>query len=317
MQIETPFTTSRHIARVAVISVLYLLVSSVLLGFKADQLFLVTVFNLFYFSSRITRRLILGFSIFIVYWILFDYMKLLPNYLVNTVHIESLYDAEKNLFGIHVDGAVLTPNEYWQRFHTRFGDVASGVFYLSWVPVPMGVAAYLFFRNRTEFLYFSLTFLLVNIIGFVVYYIYPAAPPWYVAQHGFEFVAHTPGNEAGLARFDTFFNTGIFHSMYQKSSNVFAAMPSLHSSYPLIVLIYGLRNRMGWVNVVFATLMLGIWFSAVYSGHHYVLDVLGGIATAFAGTALFLLLVKTSKALRRFLHYYLGVIGDGKDIINR
>lgn len=317
MHIETPFTTNRKIVRVAFISALYLLLSAALLGFKADQLFLVTVFNLFYFSSRITRRLILGFSVFIVYWILFDYMKLLPNYLVNTVHIRSLYETEKALFGIQAEGVLLTPNEYWQQYHTRFWDVASGVFYLSWVPVPMGVAAYLFFRNRTEFLYFSLTFLLVNIIGFVIYYIYPAAPPWYVAQHGFGFVARTPGNEAGLARFDAFFNTGIFHSMYQKSSNVFAAMPSLHSSYPLIVLVYGIRNRMGWVNIIFATLMLGIWFSAVYSGHHYVLDVLGGIVTALSGAALFLWLTKNSKRLRRFLQYYLGVISDKKDIINR
>jgi membrane-associated phospholipid phosphatase len=317
MQMESNFITKRQIVLVASVSALYLLLSATLLGFKADQLFLVTVFNLCFFLTRITRKLILGFSIFIVYWVIFDYMKLLPNYLVNPVHIQSLYDAEKSFFGIKVGELLLTPNEYWQQFHNRFLDVASGIFYLSWVPVPMGFAAYLFFRNRREFLFFSLTFLLVNLIGFVLYYIYPAAPPWYVAQHGFTFVAHTPGNEAGLARFDTFFNTGIFHSMYQKSSNVFAAMPSLHSAYPLIVLVYGIRNKLGLVNILFATLMLGIWFSAVYSGHHYILDVLGGIATAICGIILFLFLAKNSKSLRRFLQFYYSAISDGKEIDNR
>ncbi|MDQ6257861.1 hypothetical protein NO275_08405, partial [Campylobacter jejuni] len=80
----------------------------------------------------------------------------------------------------------------------------------------------------------------------VIYYVYPAAPPWYVQLHGFDFLASTPGNTGGLERFDAFFGVDIFHSLYSKSSNVFAAMPSLHSSYPLIVLFYGIKYRLGW-----------------------------------------------------------------------
>src|SRR5689334_19358562 len=58
-----------------VASLLYLLVSYFLIGFKTDQLLLLFIFNLLYFASRTTRRFITGFSIFIVYWIIFDYMK--------------------------------------------------------------------------------------------------------------------------------------------------------------------------------------------------------------------------------------------------
>ena len=134
---------------------------------------------------------------------------------------------------------------------------------------------------------FSLTFLLVNLIGFVGYYIYPAAPPWYVQHYGFVFNAHTPGNTAGMSRFDHYFNVHIFKALYAKSSNVFAAMPSLHSSYPLIVFYYGLKNNLGIVNLLFATIMVGIWFAAVYSSHHYLLDVIAGIITAIAGIILF------------------------------
>jgi inositol phosphorylceramide synthase catalytic subunit len=36
--------------------------------------------------------------------------------------------------------------------------------------------------------------------------------------------------------------------------------------------------------------MAGIWFAAVYSGHHYVLDVLAGICCGLAGIGLFNLL---------------------------
>lgn len=271
-----------------VISFAYLGISRLLIGFKPEQLILVILFNILYYSSFVTRKFITGFSVFLVFWIIFDYMKAFPNYLYNSVHIGSLYNAEKQVFGIHTANAVLTPNEYFVLHTSTFADLVAGFFYLCWVPVPLGFAAYLFFtKKRREFMYFSLTFLFVNLIGFVGYYIYPAAPPWYVQLYGFQFNAHTPGNTAGLHRFDEFFNAGIFSALYSKSSNVFAAMPSLHSAYPLIVLYHGIKNKMGAVNIFFAAVVAGIWFAAVYSSHHYVLDVLAGISCALLGIFLF------------------------------
>ena len=45
-------------------------------------------------------------------------------------------------------------------------------------------------------------------------------------------------------------------------------MPSLHSSYPVIILYYGLKYKFGLINVLFLVVMVGIWFSAVYTSHH-------------------------------------------------
>ncbi len=294
----------KQVLLVAGITIGYFLLSYLLIGFKTDQVWLAILFNVCYFSSRLSRKFITGFSIFIIFWIIFDYMKAFPNYLYHTVHIESLYQAEKNLFGIASEGVVLTPNEYWLAHHFTSLDALTGIFYLCWVPVPLGFAAYLFFKKRDSFLQFALTFLLVNLIGFVVYYVYPAAPPWYVEQHGFEFLPRTPGNTGGLERFDILFNTNIFHSLYAKSSNVFAAMPSLHASYPLIVLFYGMKNKLGKINILFAIIMIGIWFSAVYNSHHYVLDVLAGIICGLTGIGLFQWLASNhtgvKKALKKF-----------------
>jgi inositol phosphorylceramide synthase catalytic subunit len=278
----------RRVLTVTAISALYLILSAWLIGYKTDQLFLVVLFNSLYYASGATRRFILGFSVFIVFWILFDSMKAFPNYRYNTVHIESIYRAEKHLFGIPVTGgAVLTPNEYWFVHRQTFLDVMSGLFYLCWIPLPLAFSAYLFFTNKEGFARYTLTFLIVNLLGFVIYYAYPAAPPWYVQQYGFGFNPHTPGNTAGLGRFDQFFHISVFSGLYAKSSNVFAAMPSLHASYPLTVLYYGLRFRLRWVNILFGMIMVGIWFAAVYSGHHYVLDVLAGITCGLTGIALF------------------------------
>jgi len=298
----------RSVTIVLLASFAYLLISAFLVGFKSDQVVLLLIFNSLFFLSPVTRKFIIGFSIFIVYWIIFDYMKAFPNYDYNTVHIADLYNFEKHLFGVHWQGKLLTPNEYWRFNGHTFIDIMAGIFYLCWIPVPLAFAGYLFFKNRRQFLLFSLTFVLVNMLGFIVYYTYPAAPPWYVQYHGLTFHTLTAGNTAGLAKFDAYFNVGIFKSIYAKGSNVFAAMPSLHSSYPVIVLYYGLKNRLGLINIFFAIVMFGIWFSAVYLSHHYVLDVLAGILTAAIGITLFNLLLNKTFWFGRFINGYENLV---------
>lgn len=299
---------TRSVTIVSLISLAYLLLSWELVGFKSDQVVLLLIFNSLYYLSAITRKFILGFAIFIIYWIIFDYMKAFPNYNYNSVHIADLYNFEKHLFGIQWRGKLLTPNEYWRFNGHTFIDIIAGIFYLCWIPVPLAFAGYLFFKNRRQFLLFSLTFVLVNMLGFIVYYTYPAAPPWYVQYHGLSFHTLTAGNTAGLAKFDAYFNVGIFKSIYAKGSNVFAAMPSLHSSYPVIVLYYGLKNRLGLINIFFAIVMFGIWFSAVYLSHHYVLDVLAGILTATIGISLFNLLLNKAHWFSGFIDRYENLI---------
>src|ERR1700722_383626 len=286
MDTGTPLTLRTALIATG-ISLLYLLFSSWLIGYKSDELFLVLLFNtLFYLSGR-TRRFILGFTAFIVFWVLFDSMKAFPNYRYHTVQIESIYRLEKNLFGIGVGQGRLTPNEFWLAHQYTFLDILSGCCYLCWIPLPLAFAGYLFYKNKEAFFRFALSFLIVNLVGFVVYYVCPAAPPWYVEQYGFVFNPHTPGNTAGLGRWDAYFHVHVFAGLYAKSSNVFAAMPSLHASYPFTVLYYGMRYRMRWWNALFAVIMVGMWFAAVYASHHYVLDVLAGICCGVVGISVF------------------------------
>jgi hypothetical protein len=290
------------------LSLIYLTSAFWLIGFKSDQLMLVVVFSGLYLASSITRKFVLGFSVFIAFWIIFDYMKAFPNYLFQEVSTKGLYETELYWFGIKGNGSFITLCDYFSRHHWVWADVLAGLFYLCWIPVPLGFAAFLFFKNRQEFLYFALTFLLTNLLGFVVYYTYPAAPPWYVQLHGFDFKPATPGNTAGLIRFDEFFGITLFQQLYSKSSNIFAAMPSLHSAYPLLVTVFGFRNKLGSINVVFSIITIGIWMAAVYSSHHYVLDVLAGIGMAVLGIALFFAMMKKSNFFSRFVQRYVQAI---------
>jgi hypothetical protein len=296
--------TIKSVTVVSIVSFAYLLFSAFLVDFKSDQVVLVVLFNLLFYASATTRKFITGFSIFVVYWIIYDYMKAFPNYEYNTVHIADIYNFEKHLFGINYRGKLLTPNEYWRINGTTFLDILTGIFYLCWIPVPMGFAVYLFFTRRRQFLLFLLTFVLVNFIGFIIYYTFPAAPPWYVQYHGFAFQELTMGNTAGLAKFDAYLHVSVFKSIYAKGSNVFAAIPSLHSSYPVIVLYYGLKNKLGKANIFFGIVMIGIWFSAVYLSHHYIVDVLAGVLCAIIGILLFNAIVARVPPFRRFIDNY-------------
>ncbi len=305
---STGLYSAKNILIASILSAAYLLFSFLLIGFKTDQLLLVGLFNACFFLSAGSKKFIIAFSIFIVYWILFDYMKAFPNYRFNHVRIAELYNAEKFLFGFSHNGNIITPNEYWLQNNATWLNIAAGIFYLCWIPVPLAFAAYLFFKHKTLFLHFSLTFVLVNLIGFIIYYAYPAAPPWYFQKHGTAFIPGTIGNTAGLHNFDDFFNVRIFHNLYEKSSNVFAAMPSLHSSYPLIVLYYGIRKKTGWLNLVFLTVTLGIWFAAIYTSHHYIIDVLAGIACAITGILFFDKVLLHLPVFKKFLEKYEAII---------
>lgn len=226
------------------------------------------------------------FALILLPWLLFacsyDWMRLLPNWKVNPIDVRNIYETEKSLFGIVTASGTLIPGEWFALHHNTLGDIIAGISYLSWVPVPLALALYLFFTGKEQWsLRFSFAFLAVNLVGFIGYYIYPAAPPWYVMKHGFDVVLDTPGDVGGLIRFDRLIGISVFQSIYSGNSNVFAAVPSLHATYLMVATCYAWLTRQHPLTTgIIALLCIGIWFTAVYSGHHYIIDVLLGILLA-------------------------------------
>lgn len=251
------------------------------------------------YAWRKTRQFAVYFLPWFLFGIIYDSMRLYPNYLVNDIDVRGLYEAEKSLFGfaattpaelqaIADHTQTMIPSEFFKVHHCGIADFMAGIFYLCWVPVPVAFALYLFLKKQYQwFMRFSWTFLVVNLLGFIGYYIHPASPPWYVMNYGFEAVLHTPGNVAGLGRFDAMTGLNIFHGLYGKNANVFAAVPSLHAAYMLVTTIYAVMSHKRWYTVaLFAFICLGIWWTAVYSGHHYIIDVSLGILTTIIGVVL-------------------------------
>lgn len=253
-----------------------------------------------------TRKFALALTPWLVFACSYDGMRLLPNYEVNPIDTRGIYEAEKSLFGIGTAAGTLIPGEWFNLHNCAFADFMAGFFYLCWVPVPLGFAIYLYLKGKREmYLRFSLAFLFVNLVGFVGYYIHPAAPPWYVIEHGFTPVLNTPGSVAGLGRFDALVGAPVFHSIYCNNSNVFAAVPSLHAAYMLVATIYAVISRQNKFCIgIFAFICMGIWWTAVYSTHHYIIDVLLGILTTIVALLILERLLLRAEWAKRFMARY-------------
>ena len=213
-----------------------------------------------------------------------------------TPDIAGPYLLERSLFGIPSPTGPLTPNE-WLGLHLHpVLDLIAGGAYLTFIEVFMLVALLLTRRiyrghvqaggtsadwsvERRFWTAQSLVwcFLVVNIVGYATWYLYPAAPPWYVEAHGLETVLlDVPGNLGRAGRFDDLFGTAFFTRMYGYGANSFGAIPSLHVSYPTLSVFFAFRlGAFRTLTLVFLAIMC---FAAVYLNHHYLIDVLLGVA---------------------------------------
>jgi len=293
------------------IIVVFTILTTIFIGFRPEHLLLIIFFSLLFFLNKESRKLAAALLPFLIFGISYDWMRVFPNYTVNSIDVDGLYNLEKSVWGVIDKGEKLILCEYFKTHNHPIADFFSGIFYLGWIPIPVGFGVYLYLKKKREtYLRFALVFLFTNLLGFACYYIHPAAPPWYAMEYrGFDPILTTPGNMAGLSRFDHLINYPLFASIYGRNSNVFAAFPSLHSSYLLITLFYSIRGKSPIIiTSIIVVFMIGIWGTAVYTAHHYVIDVLAGILFAFAGILLFEYGWMKLPFFQRFFNNYLNYI---------
>ena len=267
------------------LGLLYMAAVAVLGGFRSDHVVLGLLPLLDVYNQR-TRLFLKVFLPFILTGVVYDGMRYFYwQGIEGRIRVAEPYLLERAWFG--VGGKTL--NEIFLEHHWPALDLVTGFAYLVYVAEFLLVATYLFFRGRPDrAATVARCFLTVNLMGFATYFIYPAAPPWYVAQYGLG-PARTDIRPAAAAahRFDALLGTHVFDEMYGRGVDVFGAFPSLHVAYPLmaVVLAFGVRELRWarWPAVAFFLLMC---LSAVYLQHHYVIDVLLGVVYALAAVLL-------------------------------
>ena len=138
------------------------------------------------------------------------------------------------------------------------------------------VAATLWRRSRDRFGRYALLTSVVTLAAFLVYWRYPAQPPWLASDLGHlgpvDRIVPSVWDSLGMSS---------MQSVYENSSlvNTVAAMPSLHAAYPFMLLLFlwpaGCAVRAG-----LGAYTLAMAFALVYGGEHFVADILAGWALA-------------------------------------
>ncbi|GIF15142.1 PAP2 superfamily protein [Actinoplanes teichomyceticus] len=210
---------------------------------------------------------------------------------IRTPHVTEMIDADRWMFGWMTGGEVPT---VWlqQRLYVpddvQWWEALVSMVYLSHFVASLGTAIVLWLVARHRWAQFMRRWFVLGLAGLATYFVYPAAPPWWAAVNGY--LDHSVprlslrgGQELGMHGAFSIVKLG------QAAANPVAAMPSLHTAYALmVVLFFALMVRKRWWPLL-ALYPLAMTFTLVYSGEHYVIDVLVGWAyVVFAFTVVWL-----------------------------
>jgi hypothetical protein len=183
-------------------------------------------------------------------------------------------------FGLNDGGRLVTPAEWWQtRTHGTL-DLACGAAYLLFVPGFLAAAAWWRFGEKRPAAQTVMNAMLaLNLAGYAIYLLYPAAPPWYFDRYGPGPAVLTAAPEAaGALRFDALLGVTWFAEYYGRNANVFGAIPSLHVGQTFLAVLFAWHFRS------LRGLTTGFWllmtFASAYLNHHYLVDGVAGMALA-------------------------------------
>lgn len=205
------------------------------------------------------------------------------------IHDTDLIAAERLLFGGQIPTVALQ-NALHVPGQIRWYDIMATTFYGFHFVLPLLFAYLLWIRDRDLYWRFVYALMAVSFAAFFTYVVFPAVPPWLASEqklirNGGRIIQVYLVRDAVVDQFRV--GGGIPSYLLRRSNpNPIAAMPSLHAAYPTLVLLFGLFH---WRAVAPIALLycLGLWFSVVYIGDHYVVDVLAGVVYAvivFFGT---------------------------------
>ena len=105
--IKRYFPPVRETVLLVVITLAFLLLTATCIGLRTEHFLMTGLFLVLFFAGKTTRKLAVALLPFVVFAVSYDWMRVYPNYQVNPIDVQGLYEAEKSLFGISVNGDTL------------------------------------------------------------------------------------------------------------------------------------------------------------------------------------------------------------------
>ena len=204
----------------------------------------------------------------------YDLLRSHADTLLFSAHVRPQLRADEILFVGTVPTVWLQERLWHGSGSLQWYDYGASVVYLSYFVATYLVAGFLWFSARGLFRRYVAMVLLLALMGFATYTLFPAAPPWLASDYGqleptTRLIA-VIWSEIPIGTVNTFFEEG---SQY---ANPVAAIPSLHAAYTLLITVFLWRVAPQWGRVLLAAYPWAMAFALVYTAEHYVVDVLLG-----------------------------------------
>jgi hypothetical protein len=215
----------------------------------------------------------------ILFWLNYDLMRVYSPWLLSRAAVEQPYRWESFLF--------LAPSgEIWPFYFTHWREQHPGMLlrsvldawfnlvYLSHIfTVPILFFVLWALRHGRLFRRLLWSFTLLHVLAFAIYLAYPAAPPWWIHENGFTLPTAVRSAPVALEK------GSVLAGLFQLSPNKFAAIPSVHAAYPvlltLVLALHDVKGRYVWIAGIYAANM---WFACVFLNQHYIIDLVFGAA---------------------------------------
>jgi PAP2 superfamily protein len=181
----------------------------------------------------------------------------------------------------HVFGGVPASwlqERFWHGSLRWYDTAAAKLMNLHFV-VPPVVAFALWVRRRVLFYRFATSMIVLSFAAAVVFFFYPSAPPWAAGDAGLLDVVKLPPVD----------DVSSLGSATHAPANPFAAIPSLHAGYAFLVALTlaGLiRRRSRVLTSLCFVYPLAQSLAVIYTGNHYVVDIVIGCLFATGAYAL-------------------------------
>ena len=157
-------------------------------------------------------------------------------------------------------------------------DLTAMFFYFMHFVLPVAVGFVFWLSSREHYWRFVAALLLLSFLAFVTYLFFPSTPPWLQFPGEVHKITNETVSKLGL----NYFVSPLYSRL---NPNLYAAFPSLHAAYPALAAFYA-RRRHPLLALALVAWALCVWFSIIYLGEHYVVDVLDGLLYVAAAVAI-------------------------------
>ena len=185
--------------------------------------------------------------------------------LVRQGSVVSLAGVDQALVGSNFAADVQT------AFASSATTFVSTMFYGMHVFLIMIAFVLFWFKDRAVYRGYTYSLLVTTYLALFTFIVLPTAPPW---------LAGTAQNllKPGIKMLPAAFQQ-VQAVLLSGESDVVAAFPSLHAAYVTLfsIFMFKLGRKYGFASLPIAG---GVYFSIIYLGQHYLVDLLGGVAYA-------------------------------------